>query len=74
MLAVFVLYLIFFVKYDSPKYYATKNEDYTAKKVIRQIYETDSVNCTDEQILEEIKSLSSIDNNDVSLLDTFWND
>ena len=52
----------------------TQKRDEMAKEVIRRIYKTDDLDCTDEQILEEIRRLSSVETNDVSLREAFWSD
>ena len=51
-------YMIFFVRYDSPKFYVTQKQDEKAKHVINQIYHIDGEDCTEEQVLNEIKQLS----------------
>ena len=61
------------VRYDSPKFYVTQKQDSKAKNVIRRIYSTNDGN-TEEQILDEIKALSSVETNEVSFADAFWKD
>jgi len=36
----FLAYMLFIVRYDSPKFYATNKQDEKAKQVISDIYET----------------------------------
>lgn len=43
-----------------------------AKDVISQIYYTNDNDCTSEHVLGEIKRLSSVETNDVGLVDAFW--
>jgi len=71
---IILIYLLTLVRYDSPKFYVTQKQDEQAKKVIRKIYKTDGAHGNEDQILGEIKSLSSVDSNDVGIKDAFFTD
>ena len=73
-LVTIVVYMLIFVRYDSPKFYVTQKQDEKAKNVISQIFFINQDECTEDQVLAEIKRLSSVDTNDVSLSDAFWKD
>ena len=64
--------MLFIVKHDSPKFYVTNRRDDKAREVISQIY--DESHNVGQQVLSEIKQTSSVDTNEVSLRDAFWND
>ena len=52
--------MIFRVRYDSPKFYITQKLDEKAKHVISLIYQTDQDERTEDQVVAEIKRLSSV--------------
>ena len=74
VLVIFFVYLVSLVRYDSPKFYVTQKQEEKAKQVIKKIYKTDGQQGNETQILNEIKSLSSVETNDVSVKDAFFKD
>ena len=74
VLVIILVYMLCCVRYDSPKFYVTQKKDSLARKVIRQIYHIDSFECSEDSVLAEIKRLSSVETNEVSLRDAFFRD